>query len=157
MKIKLIHIECGRFNGIVNYKFNDKILRFELGTPNFNDYGEFRISTDFEILDYDKIYEGYIPKNMNCDIDVSYDQYEWWLSENRIMLPYINDNQISGGKTENNDIVIYNKENELVKYSEWEGLEHDPYEHIMYNIFYVFYNWYMSDDCLLNNNGLMIY
>lgn len=157
MKIELIHIECGTFNGIAIYKFGDKILRFELGTPNYNDYGEFRVSTEFEILNYDKIYEGFIPKNINFNIGITNDQYEWWLSENKELLKYMEDMQISGGRSENNDLLIYNKENNWVSFSDWEKMEHDPYEHVMYNIFYKFYSWYISEEFVFNTSGLMIY
>lgn len=159
MKAELIHIECGHFNGIANYKLGDKILRFELGTPNYNDYGEYRVNTELESIEFDKRYAGYIPTNVNSVIELTDEQAAWWLNVNEDTLEfweYMKDCQVCGGTREDEEFVIFNKERKVVTFPDWEKEEHDPYEHFMFNVLNVFYHWYLSGDCK-PRNGLMIY
>ena len=155
MKAELIHIECGLFNGIANYKLGNKILRFELGTPNFNDYGEYRVNSEFEVLDYDDKYRGCTWKNQ--DIELSNEQANWWLNDNRESLgEYLSDCQMCGGKTEDG-FSVFDKNNELIKFSEWQKLDHDPYEHFMLNVLNTFYHWYRSEDYKPVSSDVLIY
>jgi hypothetical protein len=155
MKAELIHIQCGTFNGIANYKIGDKVLRFELGTPNYNDYGEYRVNTEFEILEFDEKYRGYVWPNH--DIELSDEQVKWWLHDSdRELEEYMREAQIAGGKSENN-FVIFDKTNQLIKYSDWEKLPHDPYEHFMFNVLNTFYHWMRSDDFIRTGQGGELY
>lgn len=155
MEAKLIHIECGIFNGIANYKIGDKILRFELGTPYYNDYEEFRVSAPFDfyfksdydrlkILDYNEKYEGHKPTNLETSIELSEYDVKWWLNTEPIKSD--KEWQVSGGVDKDNNFVIW-VNGTLIKYSDWINESHDSYEHFMYQILNVFYHWYMSDDC----------
>jgi hypothetical protein len=43
-KIKHIHANVGTFNGTLYFVVNNKLMLISVSTPNFNDYGEWRIS-----------------------------------------------------------------------------------------------------------------
>ena len=160
-KVELIHIECGIYNGVAIYKIGDKLLPFELGTPHYNDYGEYRVDTDFKFIkSLNGGHErGYVPENVNPFIELSDEQLEWWLNKNRSFteLGYQENLQFAGGKSEENIVIVDTKnDHNLVKFTDWEKREHDPFEHLMFNVFNVFYHWYQSDD-FKPIGGLMIY
>jgi hypothetical protein len=155
MKAELIHIECGIFNGIANYKIGDKLLRFELGTPNFNDYGEYRVYTEFEVLDFNEKYRGHVWPNQ--EIELSDEQAAWWLVNRNPVEKYMSNGQVEGGKTKDGKFLIRNKENEFIEFTEWEKLEHDPYELFMFNVLKTFFNWMQSDDYNPVSGDMLIY
>lgn len=141
VKAELIHIHCNTFCGTAIYKLNNKLFCFGLGTPNFNDYGEYRVGTEFKIHE---IEEGAnVPKtelDKNEDIFLTLDQAEWWMNEDVEMTEFMQEAEVRGGKQGNN-FVIYDKEDKLVNFFEWENREHDAYEHFMFNVLKTFYYW----------------
>jgi hypothetical protein len=145
MKAELIHIECSVFNGVADYRIGDKTFRFGLCSPNYNDYGEYRVYNEFEQVSYDPNHQGYIPTSVYSSIELSEEQANWWLDDNREVTGYVENGEAVGGTSEG-EFHIYNKEDEMVKFSEWVNTEHDSYEHLMYNILNVFYHWYRSEE-----------
>lgn len=166
MVAELIHIQCGVFNGIANYKIGSKILRFELGTPNYNDYGEYRVNAPFDvysdkemlkILDFDEKYVGYKPVNLETSIELSEEDTNWWTSkEFKNLNDFQKDWVVAGGIGEDEDFVIWEEGRVLVKYSDWILTQHDPYKNLMFKVLNVFYHWLRSDDCK-TTGGLMIF
>jgi hypothetical protein len=148
MNAELIHIECGLFNGIVNYRLGDKILRFGLGTPKFNDYGEFRVSTDFELIDFNDKYVGHIPPGVDPIISLTDEQSHWWLTIDTLdsLTDFMTEGQVAGGRTSDGVFVVIDADNNIIPFTEWSELDHDPYEYFMYSVLNVAYTWYGSDD-----------
>lgn len=46
MKLEILHYGKSAYNPSVYYKFDNRLIRFEVCTPNFNDYGEWRLTID---------------------------------------------------------------------------------------------------------------
>lgn len=153
VKAELVHIECGTFNGIAIYRVDNKILKFELGTPHYNDYGEYRVNTEFEVFEKDDG-RAAIPGK---DIQLTLEQYNWWMNEKTELTEFMQEAQVCGGKNKN-DFVVIDKDNEMIKFSEWETREHDAYEHFMFHVLKNFYFWYREESPKGNiTGGLMIY
>lgn len=148
MNAELIHIECSQFNGIANYKLGDKILRFELGTPKFNDYGEFRVRIEFELIDFNDKYVGYAPPNVNPIIELTDEQAHWWLNIDTLdnLSDFMVEGQVAGGRTSDGVFVVIESDGSIIPFTEWSELDHGPYEYFMYNVLNVAYTWYRSDD-----------
>jgi len=154
--MELIHIECSTFNGIANFKIGNKIIRFALCTPTFNDYGECRVYCDFEPLPYIDAYKGFVPEFINPIIKLTDDQYNWWINcaEEDLSSDHMSD--VCGGKDENGDIFVYTNRNKFELFTVWKEREHTPCEEVMFNILGIFMNWYYKDG-FKNKGGVMIY
>jgi hypothetical protein len=162
MNAELIHIECGIFNGIAIYRLGDKVLKFHLKTPKYNDFGEFRVSTEFIISEYGPKHDGYVPKNIPTTIELTDEQADWWLTEDSLPLPSMEDNssEVAGGKIRVDDtlvIAVITKDNQVVPFDNWKTTPHDHYEEMMFNVFHAAYSWYLSEDCKKSTMDLMIY
>lgn len=158
IEAKLIHIQCGTFNGIANFQVGNSILRFELGTPNYNDYGEYRVDTEFEVIDFDEKYIGMIPTKGSTSIELTEDQVKWWMTQSEdMLLEYMKDQQVCGGHSKELGFVIFDKTNTILKYEDWEKSDHDPYEHFMFNVLSIFYYWLRSDEFNSTGTGLRIF
>lgn len=155
--LELIHIECGTFNGIIRYKFRDKVISFRLGTPKFNDYGEYRIGFEDDLILYSEYIEKY-PRNykpsFDLNITVSSDIANIWFNNIRFSWPDLppkeltdlddDDGYISSGKDEDGDFCIYLTK--WIKYNDWLLLNHKPYDDLIFKVAYRFYEAYQLDE-----------
>ncbi len=154
MKAELIHIECGRYNGIANYKVGDHVLRFELGTPNYNDYGEYRVDTELMPIPYSHKYVGSIPANIP-NIELTDEQAAWWLDVDK----EIHDDmgQVAGGSTEEGIFSVFDSDYNLLPFTEWQKRTSNAHDHFMYNVLATFYKWIRSEDYMPVSGSLLIF
>jgi hypothetical protein len=153
--MELIHIECGTFNGIANFKIGNKVIRFGLCTPTFNDYGECRVDTDFNLLPYIDAYKGFVPEYINPIINLTDEEYNWWINCSE-ELSSDDMGQVCGGKDENGDVLIYTDRNKFELFTIWKEREHTPCDEVMFNVLAIFMEWYYKDG-YKNKSGVLIY
>lgn len=129
MILKKIHENLGAFNGSVFYEVNGLLMSLHIGTPNFNDYGEWNIyeisinhykpeentielkpGKEFQIEITDKEFETLISYFGNSvefitEINGSYD--------NDLLYPFSDKAVLTYGISEEKEEVVYNAKTDL--------------------------------------------
>lgn len=163
MQAEITHIECGIFNGIIILKLEDKCLKFELGTPNYNDYSEYRVDAPFnaysddleiESKPFDETMRGFVPED-NMFIELTEEQANFWLTNIHDEPTEFMKEWVVCGKLYKEGFHVF-AGNEMVKFEDWQKLDSDAYEYLMFNLLHIFFKFYNSKDCP-KNFGLTIY
>ncbi len=152
MKIKLLAINCGRFNGMSYYQFGNNIFSFHLCTPAFNDYNEYRVRTEFDIC---TIPPDFVPQKYHSDTDLNLteEQFNWWAN----LVPSELDEDDDLKYTEFSGVQyierfqLHNEDGDRVKLEQYND---NPFEHVMYQILIAFRNWIASAK---RNNEKQVY
>ena len=167
-EVKHIHASVSYFNGRLYFVIDNRLFWVDVGTPNFNDYGEWRLS-EFKLshLPYD-------PSTNAVEL-TPYDIESFFITEEDLqfldMISNINtdddadlfvatygerdDWDLAGGTLEGDDeISIYEcTTNKNIKYSEWLLRENKTsYERILYPILNSFRLGYINHYNNKNNS-----
>jgi hypothetical protein len=164
MEAKLIHIECNTFSGVMRIQLGQNVISLELGTPNFNDYGEYRLSS-FEIkpMSLEKYQERFPHPLLNHHLcELSDNDVEFWKRHNEFIVKDDKD-ETKQFKEEDykqidicedgNDYVMCGQDKEKVfhvfyngnwiPYETWKANnEPNSYNKLMYPCAEIFYKWY---------------
>lgn len=163
--MKLIHFELGRYNGMAYYQLGNKLFKFELCTPNFNDYGEYRVEIeDFNGFEFSSPSEVFkhpehlvVYEHEFSNIELTSEEVEWWNDplESRSIEEYMTE-YICGGNHEEEGVVIMFG-SRMVKFEDWLLEDQNPFDKVVFRIFKLFFDYYNSDDAKLVSNDILIF
>lgn len=176
MEAKLIYAECGRFNGIMRVLIGNTVLSVELGTPYFNDYGEYRLVFNYKSIEYTGYQKVFPQDQINIPIcTLSKEAESFWneliectkvekeddLSIPGHLLDLINKAEnrghVSCGNGENGFMICF--EDKWVLYKDLQT--DNPFAQLMFPLAEIFFKWQRKEmdlgKNLAENSGLNIY
>lgn len=168
MEIKHIHADCNFFNGRLYFLVENRIMYVEVGTPNFNDYGEWRISgisyskhqynpgdNEVELIPYENIKPISINETdfefLNYISKMGFNEEGLSDEESKVFVEKFGEynDELAGGMIEGEETFTIFKEDPRteVKYDEWLKVSDDEktsFEKIIYPILVGFKEGYLK-------------
>ena len=162
MKAILVYLECNHFSGIMRILIDQTIFSIELGTPHFNDYGEYRLSTENKTISLAKYFEIFPnSKLINHEIcELSPTDLEFWKRFEKVLSideesniltnEDIKDIEITedgngyviGGRGKDEEFYVYSDKAWQI-YDQWKSKDQwNPYNKLMYPCVELFFNWF---------------
>lgn len=159
---KIVHALCGNMNGWVWVKIADKMIKFDLITPQYSGRSAYQISTEFEIKDF--IEEGNIPACINPNIELSEKDEIWWLNasaetEERYEVVGGNHSENQNATQKDRVFSVFDNSFAIIPFSDIEhkgNFKRDSFEKLMFALLKIFYHWYNDNSFKRNVNDVYL-
>lgn len=156
IEIKHIHADVGYYNGALYFVVDNRLLQIRVGTPNFNDYGEWRISEFFlsklpynpadnkvELKPYENIKSIFINQTDLEFLDLlSFSDNDDYTEDRAEKIKQVlGDNfdeytsEVAGGRFKYQKQLSIIRSKDVIKMSDWRKIKNPPsHEKILYPI-----------------------